>query len=200
MLSAMKHLSALFVLLLIAGCATGAPPSAVERAIYTVTTNWHTQIVPVAVFGTNNSIVATNYLTNIVAAYDLTPKESVVTGIQAGGTIGTMLGFGPSGAIATLVLGLLSAWAGWRSNRKGKLNVALAQGIETAREILISTSGRNVEKRFVEEVKSQQVEAGVKAEATKVSRENVNTSDAKDSAEKVMTPSSVPPSDSLPLP
>lgn len=196
----MKYLTALFSLLLVAGCATAAPPSGVERAIYSVVTNWHTQIVPVAVFGTNNSIVATNYLTNVVATYDLTPKESMVAGIQTGGTIGTMLGFGPSGAIATLVLGLLSAWAGWRSNRKGKLNVVLAQGIETAREILISTSGRNVEKRFVEEVKSQQVEAGVKAEATKVSRENVNTSDAKDSAEKVMTPSSVPSSDSLPLP
>lgn len=196
----MKPLLASILLLTLIGCAHGSPPSAIERTLYTVTTNYHTQVIPVAVVGTNAVVTATNYVTNIVATYDLHERESVRTGVSAGGAVASTFGFGAGGVIASILLGLYGAWAKFRNVKSNKLNVVLSQGIETAREIMVATSGLNVEKRFVEEVKSQQVEAGVKAEAAKVSSEKVNTSDAKDSAEKVISPTGIPSSPSLPLP
>lgn len=193
-------LLASLLLLTIVGCATGAPPSALERTLYSVTTNYHTQVIPVAIIGTNATVTATNYVTNVVATYDLHERESVRTGVSAGGAVASTFGFGAGGVIASILLGLYGAWAKFKNVKSNKLNVVLSQGIETAREIMVATSGVNVEKRFVEEMKSQQVDADVKKEATKVSSENVNTAEAKKSAEDVISPSNIPSSRSKPLP
>lgn len=192
-------LAVLFLASLI-GCATGAPPSALERTLYTVTTNYHTQVVPVAVIGSNAVVTATNYVTNVVATYELHEREAVRTGVSAGGAVASTFGFGAGGVIASILLGLYGAWAKFKNVKSNKLNVVLSQGIETAREIMVATSGANVEKRFVEEMKSQQVEAGVKGDAAKVSSEEVNTAEAKESAENVISPGGSAPKKTTPLP
>lgn len=185
-------LAFLFLLTLI-GCSTGAPPSAFERSLYTVQTNYVTNVVALAQIDPTNPTnkVVTNvvYQTNVFATYELTPKEAVVTGIQTGGTLGTMLGFGPSGVIASLLLGALSAFGAWRSNRRGKALTILGQNIETASEIFkAQPGGAALDAKFKTEIKSQQVEGGVKKMAADVHDNQVNPGAAKESAERVMKP------------
>lgn len=183
-------LSILFLAFLV-GCVNGAPPNAFERSLYTVQTNYVTNVVALAQIDPTNPTnrVVTNvvYQTNVFATYDLTPKEAVVTGIQTGGTIGTMLGFGPSGLVASLALGLLSAWGAWKSNRKGKALTILGQNIETASEIFkAQPGGAALDAKFKTEIKSQQVEGGVKKMAAEVHDNQVNPVAAKEAAERVI--------------
>jgi hypothetical protein len=193
MKTSVKPLLSLLFLMVLVGCATGSsPPSSIERALYHVTTNYHTNVVPVAVISSNSVVTATNYVTNVFATYGLEEKEAVTSTIGVGGQVATGFGFGGGGIIASLILGALAAWAQWKNSKNKKLAKANSQGLETGRYVIAATAGPAVEAKFVESVKSIQVEAGVKNMATKISSEDVNNLKAKEAAEKVLEPTLTP--------
>lgn len=188
-LAVMKSLLPAFTIVLLVSCAHGSPPSAFERSIYDI----RTQLVEVVVMQTNFVIQGTNGtyhyrpVTNYAETYERIPKESVVTGIQTGGAIATTFGFGLGGIIATLVLGAYGAWATWSNQRKAKLNKTLGQNIETSFEtIKLVTKGTVVSDKLQEEIKAQQVDAGVKEMAKEIVDAHVNTVKARESAERVV--------------
>lgn len=185
------------MLLLLVGCAAGAPPSSFERAIY----NFTTQHVEVITFRTNYTTVVspagqTNIgpvtvtaETNWVEMYDRLPKESVVSGIKAGGAVATTFGFGLGGVVALVVGGIYAGWATWKNARKNKAMAVLAQAVETGREIIKTTpQGQSLEENYIAWLKQNQRTAGVIALVGAVVEENVDNAAAKAAAELLTRP------------
>lgn len=184
----MKHqlFVAAFLVLLI-GCATGAPPNAFERTAYVVTTNYQTQAVQIVQLDTNR--LATNFLwvTNISERYQFDPKPEVVTAIQTAGTVATTFGFGAGGIIASILLGAYGAWAKWQSNRRGKANEVLTNNVQVGRETIRATAGSATEAQFVDAISSAQVKAGVKEDITAIVDAKVDEKQAREEAASVVS-------------
>lgn len=111
-----------------------------ERVVH----QWHTNDVGSVnlytnIFITTNILFQTSFstnvdlVTNLVAAYDYTPKQSVKEGVGVGGGILNTFFPGVGGLISTAVVGALGLWGRYRSRKAG---AALVQGVETAREII----------------------------------------------------------------
>lgn len=179
-----SFLSAIFLASLI-GCAHGQP-SAFERTMYTVTTNYVTNVVGMAMVDTNRVVTNVVYTTNVTASYDLHPRESVQsTIVTASGVAGTF-GVGWAGALGTLLASLYAGWAEYRNSRKKRTLTTFAQNIETAREVIkLQPGGVATEARFMDSVKSEQVKAGVKADAADIAETRVDTQEAKETAASV---------------
>lgn len=182
----MKTLLAFSILTLLALNARSAPP------FYSVTTNYVTNVFPIAQLNSNAiGGVITNVvlMTNIVGVPELHAKPIVEETIQKVGASATESGY-PLVAIAgNLLLAILAAFAGWKNQRAKKLAEVLAQGFETSREVIKNQpDGHALESALVREVKAQQVEAGVKEEAAKVSANKVNPVEAKEAADRVAKP------------
>lgn len=176
------------LLTLLVGCASGAPPSGLERALYQVTTNYFTSIVQVAEINPSNNVVTNvTFRTNIIQAFDLHPRASIETTIQSAGIVSTAFGFGPGGIISTLLLSIYAAWAEWRNSRKSKAVTALTQNIETARAIL-KIQSTVIDLKYKESIKAEQVEAGVKALVAEVVSTKVNAVKAQETARKILVP------------
>lgn len=175
---------------LLAGCA-GTPPSRVEsmfldtRTNYVdvpvlktnqvTITNYQTEVVQHTNVTTDHQIIVTT-LTNIipvfvpsnytvwqtqqmVAGYDYAPKTNVVSGIQ---TVGGIAGsFTPWGSfVGGALVSLLGLYAKLRSSNKAI--GSLAQGIETAREILVTMpNGQQYDDAYVKWLQDHQKEIGV---------------------------------------
>jgi hypothetical protein len=149
---------------------TNVVPLVVERTSVVFVTNATTGSVsgyatrePVA---TNLvSAVVTNvvpvFMTNLVQVpvTNLVERPEVVAGISAAGSV--LNTFMPGvGSIVALALGGL--YHGYRKVRNKKVNEALIQGVETAREVLSTTpQGQAADAQFVRWLMQNQKEAGV---------------------------------------
>jgi len=136
----------------IIGCSAfsnGGAPTAVERSIYNVRTNYlevavvHTNVIPISTFvtnvvpitigeskviyttnviGTTNFVTTTTYFTNEVPQYIFTVKTNVDTGI---GTVGTVVNTflpGMGGIVSTGLTALLGVWGYLRSSKQSAQN------------------------------------------------------------------------------
>lgn len=184
-------LAALFLASLV-GCASGSPPSSFERALYHVTTNYQTNVVGVSLVDTNRVVTNIVYQTNISQVVTLHPRESVVSGIKAGGAVATTFGFGLGGVVALVVGGIYAGWATWKNARDGKALAVLTQAVETGREIIKTTpQGKELEENYIEWLKQNQRTAGVIALVGAVVEENVDNAAAKAAAELLTRPARV---------
>lgn len=180
---------AFWLALSIGGCASA--PTRTERALYDVTTNYvphvivqqMTNYVPVFVERTNTvivtnaatglaeSVVTRVTLTNLVTLvslqtntvtatnYVLAPNAGTEAAIRAtASTVGGLAG--PFGGLAgALAVGAYHMWA---SIRNRKVNAALVQGIQTGREILLTTpQGDVAEAKYRTWLMDHQSAAGV---------------------------------------
>jgi hypothetical protein len=156
-------------LALFAGCSlfgsNASAPSALEERIYTIQTN-------VAV----STLVQTNAATNAAGVVTLTPQTNfiVITNydyslatnaanlIQTGGAVGNI--FAPGmGTLGSLVLtSLFGLWGTLRSRKSNQASVALAQIIETAKEVIAQTpQGAQLSAAFTNWMQKHQTDAGV---------------------------------------
>lgn len=181
---------AALALLTFAGCAHGQP-TAFERGIYDVTTQ-RVELVTlktnyVLLPGTTNLVpTAIVTVTNYGEAYHYTTKPVVTSTISTASGVAGTFGFGWAGALGTLIASALAGWAQYRSSRRAKLNKSLGQSLETSREIMkLQPGGAAREARFMESVKSDQVKAGVKADAADLANTKVDTMEAKETAATV---------------
>lgn len=180
-------LASIFLLTLI-GCATGAPPNSLERQAYYITTNWVPEVQGQIVLS-NNVITGTNYVTGLVARPHFEPRQEVKAVLETGGTVGTALGQVWVAPLMGLLWGAYTWWAEKRNSDKKKAMVIFGQNIETYSEVTKAQPGGVIlDAKVKEEIKAQQVDAGVKKMAAEVHDENVNTVDAKESAERAMRP------------
>lgn len=186
--SVLKPFCCLAFLTFFIGCASSAPPSRVEQVLFTVHTNWVTNLFNVVQVNQSNNIVTNTFtITNVEPRYIFEPKQTALDTISTASSVATSSGVGWAGLAGTLIAGLLYAWAEFRNRDKSKLAASLAQSIETAREIFKKQpDGVKLDAAFKAEVKSQQVNAGVKAAAAKVVDAQVNNLTAKERAAKVM--------------
>lgn len=182
----MKFLPAIAILTVLVGCASGAPPSGIERALYEVTTNYVTNVYNFVQIDTNRVVTNVVLATNITASYDL-HKSSAVTGtISAAGVVGAGFGLPWLAPVLGLLGGLYAWWAEFRNARKATINKTFAQHIETAREVIkLQHGGSATEVRFMDAVKSEQVRAGIKADAAELAHNHVDTMEAKETAATV---------------
>lgn len=182
---------AALALLTFAGCAHGQP-TAFERGIFDIRTNWVMEVTlktNVVLQGTN-TIVVIQPVTNAVETHTYATKPIVTSTISTASGVAGAFGFGWAGAVGTLIASALAAWAQYKSSRRGKLNKSLGQSLETSREIMkLQPGGAATESRFMDSVKSEQVRAGVKAEAAELASNHVDTREAKETAASVSKPS-----------
>lgn len=184
----MKQLfSAMAILTVLVGCVSGAPPSGVERAIYTVTTNYVTNVSNYVQIDTNRVVTNVVWFTNVSASYNLHPREEATETIVAVGAVGAGFGLPWLVPVIGLLGGLYAWWAEFRNSRKKTINKTFAQHIETAREIIKRQQGGAVsESRFMDVVKSDQVRAGVKLDAKEIADTMVDTMKAKETAADII--------------
>lgn len=165
-------LASLFLLTLIAACSGG------ERKAYFLNTNWVPQLKQ----------DGTNVTTNMVGV--ITPEEAplaVPVAPQAAKAVkADDPGSGLVGIITTLIAALLGAFFKWQQLRQKKLNTVMGQGYEVSREIVKSSAGAATEAKMVEQMKSDQVDAGVKGMGFDLSSNRVNTYDAKRTADAIL--------------
>lgn len=179
-------LMGLMLLGLLVGCAT-AQPTATERALYHVSTNWVTNISQVAQMDTNRVVTNIVLHTNVFATYDLHPRESVISAVQAGGAVATTFGFGLGGIIATLLLGAYGSWITWRNSRNAKTAKVFSNNVEVGKAVINVVAGPATEAQYVDAIKSAQVKAGVKDMAAAIVDNNVDTKEARFEAESVVS-------------
>jgi hypothetical protein len=149
---------------------TNVVPVVVERTNVVFVTNANTGSVSgfatrVAVATNMVAAVVTNvvpvFMTNVVQVpiTNLVERPEVVAGISAAGSIVNTF-FPGVGSIVALALGGL--YHGYRQVRNRKVNEALIQGVETAREVLATTpQGQAADAQFVRWLMQNQKEAGV---------------------------------------
>lgn len=186
-LAVMKAILSTLALALLIGCAHGAPPSGVERALYNVTTNYVTNISNYVQIDTNRVVTNVVWVTNVSASYDLQPRASVDTGVQATGALATGLGFPLAIPILGLLAGLYAWWAEYRNLRKAKLNTVLSNNVQVGRETILATAGPQAESQFVMAIASAQVKAGVKELAVAVKDSKVDEKEAREEAASVVS-------------
>jgi hypothetical protein len=179
-------------LLFILGCKSG-PPTAIERSLFNVQTNYTPSIILVTntVTVTNEAkipvqVPVTNFVTNLVAQYIYTPNTNAATVAETGGAIGSLFGVG--GIASTALAGLFGLWAQMRSSKANKTSAVLAQIIETGGEILKTTpQGAQLADRWKTWMISHQAEQGVISQVTGLVANVVDNQDARDVAAKLTT-------------
>jgi hypothetical protein len=175
------------------GCKSLAttPPTAAERLVYDVHTNYVsvytvqtnyvvgliTNILNQAVWVTNPVIgVSTQH----VAQYGLTVKPGTTTVVtDAGAAVNTM--YPGIGSMASMgVLALLGAWGWFRGRNSSATSVTLAQEIETMREFILTLpNGTKYDTAITGWLQTHQVQAGVAQQVLSVLANQVSNPDAK---------------------
>lgn len=179
---------AALALLTFAGCAHGQP-TAFERGIYDIRTNWVMEVTlktNVVLQGTN-TIVVIQPVTNAVETHTYATKPIVTSTISTASGVAGTFGFGWAGALGTLVMSALAAWAQYRSSRRGKLNQVHTNSLQVGREMILATAGPEAEAEFVDSMSSAQVKAGVKELAVAVKDSHVDEKEAREEAASVVS-------------
>lgn len=194
--------------------AEPSAPSAFERNLFTIETNWVTRVtyktnavdvaVPVFVVRTNelNQIVqVTNTvlvkqvdvisLTNLHEVYDWSPKTNQVY-VQGAGAVANIVAPGSGGLVVGLLTAGLAAWGKLRSRKK--TGDVLVQNIESILEFVDTVpNGTEYTSAIKHIIKKDQDSAGVREKVKVAMEESVDSSDAKSSAsdmQKSLTPAS----------
>lgn len=187
----MKPRNAVLILalsLLMVGCASTKPPSAVESHFFTIVTNY----VPV-VFETNVVVVneegipITNRvtLTNYVEGYDFKANTNATAVVETGTAIGNFFGVG--GLVGTILAALFGLWGKMRSTQALKTAGVLAEIIEAGRKVLSTTpQGQNLEMQWVAWMSKHQTETGVVLEVAKLLKQVVNAESAQKVADQII--------------
>lgn len=126
-----------------------------ERTI----TNFVTQTQTV----NSNPVILSVVITN-PPTYNYTPNTNADKLKEGAGLIGNMVAPGVGGPVASGVVGLLLTGYAWiRGNKHRDTSAALAQGIETAREVIRTAvpNGNQYDAAFVDWLKAHQLEEGV---------------------------------------
>lgn len=159
------------------GCASfgSRPPTKFEQGLFDVQTN----LTPVFRYITNHiyltnivdakPVIVTNTIveqkTELVPTYVFTPNTNATVITEIGRTTGNFFGVG--GAVGTALAALFGTWASLRSHKQGQINSNLAQAIETARSILLTTpKGQDLDREFMTWLVKHQAEAGVLQQVT----------------------------------
>ncbi len=188
------------------GCSTvgpnPTPPTALERNIFIVQTNYVEQVNSVTnvitevinrtnefaqpVFFTN-IITQVAQETNIVPAYTLTPSD---TSKATAGVVGSVINaiFPGAGTATTYgLLGLLAAWGHLRSNKRGTTNEVIAQEVETLREVIKTLpNGVRYDTAITAWLQSHQVQEGVATQVLGLVRDSIDNPAAKVAAQEIM--------------
>ncbi len=194
-----------------AGCAT-KPPTAFESKLFTIQTNfvpvlvtqtnvvtqtnqvqqivWQTNLVagvptpaPISTQMVVNVSWTTNVVTatNLIAQYEYAPGTNAAAITQAGGAIGNLFGVG--GLVSTALTGLFGLWAGLRSSKNAKTAAALAQIIETGRQLLATTpQGAALDEKWKTWMIQHQADAGVISQVSQIVANVVDNETAKAAA------------------
>lgn len=171
-------LAVLFLLTLIVSATA-------QRQAYYLNTNWVPQVKQE---GTNT---VTNMVGMITAEAVPPPVVATAAPVVPAEKTDSDLGFIIT-TLTTIIASILALLAKWKGMQQKKLNTTLGQNIETYSEVTkAQPGGVALDAKIKDEIQSQQVDAGVKKMAKEVREEQVNTSDAKESAERVMRPAPV---------
>lgn len=193
---------------LLSGCGTfGAnpsPPNKVEKMLFDTTTNYVPVVIPAYV---TNQIAITRYETNVqgitvpvyttnqitvpavltnAPSYTETPKESVKTGIQAGGGVLNTFFPGIGSIAANVLLALIGGYGYFRSAKNANTGAVLAQNVELARQLLQSLpNGTALDNAFVTFIQNHQAEAGVINNVISLIGSKVSNNDAQVAAQQI---------------
>lgn len=195
---------------LLSGCGTfGAnpsPPNKVEKMLFDTTTNYVPVVIPAYVtnridvtsYQTNvQGVLVTQYLTNVVPvtvpavltnvpSYTETPKESVKTGIQAGGGVLNTFFPGIGSIAANVLLALIGGYGYFRSAKNANTGAVLAQNVELARQLLQSLpNGTALDNAFVTFIQNHQAEEGVINNVISLIGSKVSNNDAQVAAQQI---------------
>lgn len=188
MLAVMKQLLlAAALLTFFIGCASSAPPTGFERALYTVTTNYVTNINQVAQINEEKVVTNSFLVTNVFVQFQLEPKQSTLDTVTTASSVATTAGVGWAGILGTVVAGLLYGWAEFRNRRKATLNSVLTNNVQVARETILATAGAGTELEYVDAIKSAQIKAGVKDLAAATVDSKVDEKEAREEAASVVS-------------
>jgi len=169
------------------GCAS-TPPSAVERVIYDVHTNYVEKVVTsTTVNAETNAAGVVNYQTNTVSntvsspEYGLTPKESFVAGVKSGAASVSPITGGIGEIVGAGILLLAGVWGHLRSLNSSKAtSVTLAQEVETLRAFIQTLpQGTKYDTAIVSWLQAHQIEAGVTGQVLGLLENKVSNADAK---------------------
>lgn len=200
-------------MLFISGCSlfgkAPSAPTAIERALYTLQTNYIAVVVPLTNTVTQTNLVivmATNVtgvvelhqvtnvtqqvnvvtVTNVVPAVTLTTSPQTVATVQGVGTAINTFVPGVGGMVSTGLLALLSLWGYLRGNKQGNTANALAQEIETVRTFIKSLpNGTQMDTSITTFLQQHQLEAGVVQNVMDILQKQVSSPDAQVAAKEI---------------
>lgn len=191
------------------GCAS-TTPTKLEQKLFDIQTNIVEVVKTNTVFKTNyvvqtvqniiplptgsvtNYTVITNAVavpiqlpaTNYIESYAFKPNETAATIQTTGGMIGSF--FGAGGLVTTLLGGIFSAWAAWRSRKNGQTAVALSQIIETGSEVLKSLpQGAAYDAAWKSWMQAHQAETGTIQNVLKILQNVTDNSTAQKAAKEI---------------
>lgn len=200
------------IVLLAIFCADGcaSTPTKVETKLFDITTNtvvvlktntiWKTnveiqqvqQIVPTPSGSVTNVFFFTNVAaipiqvptTNVTQNYNYTPNQNAAE-IKEGGTAAGNL-FGVGGIAGTVLGGIFTAWAAWRSKQNKGMAVALSQIVETGREVLKTLpNGAALDTAYVSWMQKHQAEAGAIQSVMKIVSNVTDNQSAQKAAQEI---------------
>lgn len=200
-----KNMLLSLIALSLLGCASTTPPTKLEQALFTTTTNYIPKIVVVTNLVTidiplyrTNEVGVTQITTNHVTyeerqtnyttqeQYTLTPKSSIKTGAQVGGALVNVVAPGWGTIISTGALALLGIWGHIRSAQRGKVAATVIQEVETVREFIKTLpDGANYDQAIVTFLKDHQVEAGVATSVMKILANKTNSDEARGAVDAI---------------
>lgn len=200
---------------LIAGCTAfrnGAPPTAFERSLYDVRTNYtptvvvQTNVIPVTTYQTNTVTVnvtnpvgvvewhtniavvpVTQYQTNIASVTNQTPNYYYAPNSRLTGAEGAVSAIPIYGTLASTALAGLAALWGWvRSSKNGAAGATLAQSIETMREFIKQLpNGAVYDSALVQWLQQHQADTGTLTTVLNIIDQSVKNPDAQIAAQQV---------------
>ncbi|RPJ19252.1 MAG: hypothetical protein EHM35_20890 [Planctomycetaceae bacterium] len=206
-MSSIGKLSTAFLLLLaLTGCSSA--PTRLERKFFDITTNTFPQVTLVtnivSISPTNSLPMSptgklstlkpqlgsqTNVVTvtNLIEAYTYTPNTNSAVLVATAARAANL--FGPWGELVGVLLGgLIGGYGLLRSSRASKTAAALAQIIETGRQVLQSTpQGQVLDAKWKIWMMQHQAEQGVMLDVIRLLHNAVDSQSAKQVAQSLIT-------------
>lgn len=172
----MKPILALSLLIVLLPLGCSSTPTATERKIFDVSTNY----------------VASG--TNIIPIYVETIKTNWVTAINAGGSVVNTAAPGVGTLVSTGILGLLSIFLGIRNRQYAGQNTSLSQAagtlaqiIETGREVLSKTpQGQQAANAFTAWMVTHQADTNTIAQITQIVKDSTDNEEAQKAADQIL--------------
>lgn len=177
----------------------GAAPTKAEQQLFTVTTNYVTEVTPVTTTNVVTGQPQVVQVTNLVPQYNYTPGH-VLKDVEGGVSVIPVYGSLASGA-----LGILAGIWGWlRSSKSGTTATTLAQEIEAIRQFIQALpNGNTYDNALVQFLTQHQAETGTIQGILSMLENDVSNPDAKIAAQQIiaainaLNPTALPPGTSV---